>query len=67
MNAIKLLRELNPFAQPPTVDTLLREELVELQRELYLEDKRADHHRAQANALNARITKIETALAAVGK
>lgn len=67
MNATKLLRELNPFAPPPTVVTLLREELVELQRECYLEDKRADHHRAQANALSARITKIETALAAFKK
>lgn len=58
MNAIKLLRELNPFAQPPTVDTLVKEEFEELQRELYLEDKRADHHIAQAETLRKRIKKL---------
>ena len=51
-------RDLNPFAKPPAVETLVQEEVAELQRELYLEDKRADHHRAQADALQKRISKL---------
>lgn len=54
------LRDLNPLAQPPGVQTLASEELDELKRLCYLEDKRADHHREQADALARRIAKLET-------
>lgn len=56
------LRDINPFADPPTVGTLVEEEIEELRRELYLEDKRADHHRAQAEALEKRIRKLSMTL-----
>ena len=46
----------------PSVTTLVREEIEELQRLVYLEDKRADHHRAIAEAHRARIAKLNTAL-----
>lgn len=52
------LRDINPFADPPNVKTLIQEELEELKRELYLEDKRADHHIAQAEALRKRLKKL---------
>lgn len=67
MNAIKLLRELNPFAPPPTLGILMQEEFDELQREFYLEDKRADHHRAQAEAIQARMRKLAEAITALKK
>lgn len=53
------LRDLNPCAKPPGVQTLASEELEELKRQCYLEDKRADHHREQADALARRILKLE--------
>jgi len=60
-------RDLNPFAKPPTVKTLMQEELDELQRALYLEDKQADHHRAQAEATKQRIFKLKNELDAYPK
>lgn len=54
------LRDLNPLAPLPSIDTLEQEELAELRRELYLEDKRADHHLANVAALRARILKLTT-------
>jgi len=57
-------RDLNPFVNPPTVKTLVEEEVAELQRELYLEDKRADHHRANAEAIQKRIRKLADYLGA---
>lgn len=56
------LQHLNPFAQPPGVQTLASEELDELRRLAYLEDKRADHHRENAEALARRIAKLEAML-----
>lgn len=56
------LRDLNPLAPPPGVQTLASEELDELKRLCYLEDKRADHHREQADALARRIVKLEKLL-----
>lgn len=56
------LRDLNPFAQSPGVQTLASEELEELRRLAYLEDKRADHHRENADALARRIVKLEKLL-----
>lgn len=47
------------YFQPPTVATLKQEELAELRRMHYLEDRRADHHRAQADAIQKRINKLE--------
>ena len=58
MNNTLKWRDLNPFAKPPTTKTLVQEEFEELQRELYLEDKRADHHIAQAETLRKRIEKL---------
>jgi hypothetical protein len=54
------LRDFNPFAPLPDVATLQAEELDELQRALYLEDKRADHHLANVCALRQRIAKLES-------
>ena len=56
---MKLLQHLNPWAPLPTVPELEAEELAELRRSLYLEDKRADHHEANAQALRQRIAKLE--------
>lgn len=56
------LRDLNPLAPPPGVQTLASEELDDLRRMAYLEDKRADHHREQAEALTRRIAKLEKLL-----
>lgn len=56
------LRDMNPFAPPPGVQTLASEELDELRRLAYLEDKRADHHRENADALARRIAKLEKLL-----
>lgn len=56
------LQHLNPFAQPPGVQTLASEELEEIKRQCYLEDRRADHHREQADALARRIVKLEAML-----
>ena len=56
------MRDLNPFAPPPGVQTLASEELEELRRLAYLEDKRADHHRENADALARRIVKLEKLL-----
>lgn len=56
------LRDLNPFAPPPGVQTLASEELEEIKRQCYLEDRRADHHRENAEALARRISKLETML-----
>lgn len=56
------LRHLNPFAPPPDVHTLASEELDELRRLAYLEDKRADHHRENADSLARRIVKLEKLL-----
>jgi hypothetical protein len=52
------LRDLNPFAPLPDVPTLAREEIAQLEREQYLEERRADHHRAQADALGQRLAKL---------
>lgn len=46
----------------PTVTTLIREEIEDLQRLVYLEDKRADHHRAASEAHSARIIKLNAML-----
>lgn len=62
MNAMKLLREMNPFAKEPTVRTLIGEEIEELKRALYLEDKHADHHRARAQELQQRLHKLNNEL-----
>ncbi len=56
------LRDLNPFAPPPGPVTLIREEIADLCRLHYLEDKRADHHRENADALARRIVKLEKLL-----
>ena len=66
MSTLKL-RDLNPFAEPPTLGTLMQEEFDELQREFYLEDKRADHHRAQADAIQARMKKLDECIQFLNK
>lgn len=58
---MKFLHHFNPWAPLPTVPELEAEELAELRRSLYLEDKRADHHLANARALRERIAKLEGA------
>lgn len=56
------MKKLLQSFRTPSVTMLIREEIEQLQRLVYLEDKRADHHRAASEAHSARIIKLNAML-----